>query len=116
MIIPVNCPLCGDVLMNEYKGHPNRSNFPEKLHKTCGRRPDHKFLCVVDRFEEITMIRVDTDLGHFYWNYEKKHMFITPPDSKIPLKLNEITLPWFEPNMQNKKAFFNKLKTYIIFS
>ena len=114
MIIPVRCPLCDDILLNEYKN--NLMSRSGALTKTCNKRLNHKYYCNLDSKEEIYLVQIVLDFAIFYWDFTKKKTWFAP--NKIPVGKFDTTtiLPWFEPDIKSKKAFFNKLKTYVLFS
>src|SRR5260370_39678428 len=109
MNIPIDCPICGDALVNEFLDHPGKS-----LHyKRCEKRLDHKFF-----------VRVDDDkLYRFTLKYEGLTIswwFCDPAEDLryvsivVGEKLVPQMLPFVEPDFSDPKKLIRQLNTLLI--
>ena len=122
MNIPTCCPICGDILLNEYDKFVSATTGDRKslvhLVKSCSKRLNHSYFVTLDDKEELFILQISTKLGIFYWNFEKKKAWVVsnicPPPGEG--KRSVIDLPWFDPDITDSKKFLNKLKTYVTFS
>lgn len=110
MKAPIDCPVCGGSLMNNYIGPPDS----QLLQKSCAKRLDHK-LFYVSKFkndDEISLISIHISPGILVmWTPDQKDLEIRNVAETTGFKL-----PYFEPNFKNYKKLVTKLKTYLTFS
>ncbi len=128
MIIPSKCPICGDILVNDF--------FPAiaKSTKACDKRLNHIFKLVIDENYNLLVMSY-TDLKNskkskfsVSWNFVERRIFIGPsilikgrtvgPTTMTPGWEYQSTtkLPWFEPDLSDFPKLLNKIKTYMCFS
>ena len=119
MNIPINCPICGDILLNEYDKSVAAITGDRKslmhLVKSCSKRLNHSYFITLNSNEELFILQLSTRFGTFYWNFENKKAWAVSTIQPSKGKQTVTDLPWFDPDIADSKKFLNKLKTYIIF-
>lgn len=112
MKVPVNCPVCGDPLLNIF---PPAEDFGNKVTKYCYRRVDHRISMIVED-NEVSQLSVDLADGTeaiFLFLLDKIWVQNTIYSKS---KKNMVVLPFFEPDLSNYKKLVAKIKTYLVFS
>ncbi|HEY5268308.1 MAG TPA: hypothetical protein VII94_04195 [Candidatus Saccharimonadales bacterium] len=106
MKIPVKCPICGDVMM---------TRFERIMYKICSTHINHgiQFISNDDCFTvRQVILRVSTSpFIYAKWIFNAEIIRIETEGT-----LNNIILPWFEPDLSNYKKLLEKIKTYILLS
>lgn len=126
MLVPTNCPMCNDPLLNDF----NHFNIGDVAYKTCNKRANHKLGIIY--YANTDMV---TDMNYTFsnnktviiWDFVQKKIYLSPTiiikgrsagiSTMFPnlgIKKNEI--PWFEPDVTNFPKLLKKLRTYICFS
>lgn len=113
MIIPIDCPICSEPLINE-DAHLYKYGGRKFFIKKCNKKLNHKLGIVID---EQTNLIESIFLQSFtlcaYWYYSDNKLTL----HKLPLNsTSAINIPWFEPDLFKFQKLLNKLKTYIVFS
>jgi hypothetical protein len=126
MDIPINCPICGDPLINTFNETINKV-----VYKNCRLRPDHIFSCAVylpgfmdietDTLERMSFtLSMNPPLSVQVW-HEDNNMAI---DKCVPNMIGGLTndsnlLPFYvEPTFSDYPSYSKwcqKVKTYILF-
>lgn len=109
MKMPIKCPICGDVLVNEYVDVAGGT----MLTKKCYKRINHKILFRAynkdhDNVDLISIPWERTDVIN--WYFGSKMCVLNP------LKDDHYYLPFFEPDFSNYNKLIDKIKTYLMFS
>jgi hypothetical protein len=107
MNMPINCPLCNYPLLNTFK---ENSDKLYTIMKVCEKRIDHTYTCFSDPNGNVAIIKLRIHCGTFYWDVRRQTTWIYSQNN------TKTILPWFEPNFENRLKFYNKLKTYTVFS
>jgi hypothetical protein len=110
MSVPINCPICNDPLLNDF-----REGFGDKhvvLIKSCSKRIDHQYSCHINNQEMVYLISITLKFGQFFWNFNHNLFWMT----KVRGGSKSLTLPWFVPDFTDRYRLFKKLKTYVVFS
>lgn len=114
MNIPINCPMCGDPLLNEYDKFVSQTTGDRKslvhLVKSCSKRLNHSYFITLNDKEELFCLQLSLRFGTFYWNFERKICWATHNYK------DRIDFPWFDPEIIDSKKFTHKLKTIVTFS
>ena len=108
--MPVNCPICGDPLVNNYSDLPKGR---ERLTKKCSKRLNHNIMIRAcdsnhDYIDWISIPWNDTDVIN--WYYGVGSLLLST------IKGVDYHIPWFEPDFSDFKRLKEKLKTYLVFS
>jgi hypothetical protein len=118
MKMPTACPICKEVLMNEFRPEINKN---ETLIKTCNKRIGHKIMFI----SHITDHNIVTGL-ELEFRPKTRAMWVWLPTEDLlsfwiskgsdsdPKTLRDI--PAFEPDLSNYRKLVNKIKTYMTFS
>jgi hypothetical protein len=109
MKMPIKCPVCNDVLLNEYLDLPNGRT---RLTKTCNKRLGHniEWEALDNSHDAINKITVSlSKKSEIIWYVYSKHVVLINPKG-------EIRLPYFDPEFHNCKKLMDKVKTYVVFS
>lgn len=112
MKAPINCPVCGDPMLNVF---PPAEDLTNKLTKYCNLRLNHKITMIVNG-DEVSQMSIDLGNGReaIFMFYLKKIWVQSIAGSSKPM--DYIILPFFEPDLSNYKKLVDKVKTYILFS
>lgn len=111
MKAPINCPVCGDPMLNIF---PPAEDLSDKLTKTCNRRLNHKIAMDVSG-DNVNSLSIDLGSG-------LEAVWLFYPDKQVlwvvkALKGSHVLhLPWVEPNLAQYSKLVNKLRTYVVFS
>jgi len=132
MLVPTNCPMCNDPLLNEF-----HYSFGDISYKVCNKRVDHKIH--IKYHSDTNMV---TDMNYTFsnnktivsWDFVQNKIYISPniivkgrsvgyttsimTSSMVPhiLLTCKTQIPWFEPDITNFPKLLKKLRTYICFS
>jgi hypothetical protein len=123
MNIPINCPICGDPLVNTFNDTTDKV-----FYKNCRLRPDHIFSCAIylkgfmdsniDLVDRVAFTLLMSPMLSIIAYIQDKIMKISkyaPHDKAVASNSEE--LPFYvEPDFSDYKALVNKIKTYILFS
>lgn len=104
MIMPVNCPLCGDPLVNE---------FFVRLKKTCNNKLNHVIIYYSSFSNQDIVGSIKLILNtknEAIWTLANMTFSIKNYNGSL------IYLPWFEPDFSDYPRLLNKIKTYLVFS
>jgi hypothetical protein len=109
MKMPVNCPICGGILLNEYTDQPSKY---VRFIKICSKRINHNIQWEAldnshDELYKIYVLLNNKPVGE--WNVIYKYINVYTPKG-------ELRIPYFEPDFSNYKRLIEKIKTYIVFS
>lgn len=107
MIMPSKCPVCHDVLLNEYI---ERLDGGSKLRKVCQNKLNHNITWVSKQspnYDDIEFIFLKGN-PNIVWNLANKEIYVK--------KLYNTIIPFFEPDFSNYQNLLHKLKTYLLFS
>lgn len=114
MQIPINCPCCGDVLINDF----NRiSVCKEFLEKKCVSKLDHAFRCLIetdsDKLCYVTLLISSQKNIWIYW--------LLADDKNYRVRIDKGKkiigyLPYFEPDFSKYRKLINKINVYLTFS
>jgi hypothetical protein len=115
MKIPITCPKCGDILLNEeLKIFPT----PGVWKKSCTKRLGHKFSITYNINEsDISTLSIHiANKTYASWDFRNRLLHV----GKEGLSLKEtikssLFIPYFEPDLLNYKKLVSKIKTYILF-
>jgi hypothetical protein len=131
MDIPINCPICGDPLINTFN---ETILFSDKVvYKNCRLRPDHIFSCTVylkgfwndntdDHVDRVAFtLSMSPILSVLIWPVDKTTMIASDvPTTVSGLPTSSKLLPFYvEPNFYDHTSYskwVKKLKTYLLFS
>lgn len=112
MKAPINCPLCGDPLINDQK--PIQNVYT----KECRRRLSHileiDYDGETDEVVNVILTYDRTNKSQVFWFYRFKE--VTVVSNANDDGGNDLRLPWFEPDLSNLKKLIQKIKIYILFS
>ncbi len=109
--MPTVCPVCKDILLNEFRPEINKG---QTLIKKCNKRLSHKimFISHIADYNVVTGLEIQFA--------KTKAMWVWLPDETL---LNfwvegtsHLNIPVFEPDLSNFAKLTNKIKTYILFS
>lgn len=109
---PINCPVCGDAMLNVF---PPAEDFSgEKLTKYCTNKLNHKITMLVSG-DEVTQVSIDLGNGlEAIFMLLLNKIWIQP--TKASKKEGFQVLPGFEPDLSNYKKVVDKVKLYLVFS
>jgi hypothetical protein len=111
MRAPINCPICGDPLLNTF---PPAEDLSDKLTKSCNRRTTHAIAMAVEG-DEVMSLSIGINTTHKLqatWLFNKQEILVWEENSRsIPTNI-----PYFEPDLSNYRKLVDKIKTYIVFS
>ncbi len=112
MKAPINCPVCGDPMLNIF---PPAEDYGNKVTKYCTRRIDHKITMIVED-NDVSQMSIDLGNGQeAVWLFILGAVWIQATKfSKDPK--STMVLPWFDPELSNYKRLVEKVKTYLVFS
>lgn len=117
---PINCPICGDPLVNTFN-----ERHEGIVYKNCRLRPDHIFSCmtvseengvevvgrIVFTLSMSPMLSVELHPGNKTMGIDKN-----APSTMASLPVHN-RLPFYvEPDFSNYPKLVNKIKIYILFS
>ncbi len=111
MKVPVNCPICGDPLLNYFGSDPYGAAF---IQKSCDKRLSHKlFIVVVEEQVHSINVPLPYKLGwQATWLLKSQELWIVhPEDNGSP-----VILPYFEPDLTDFPKLLQKIQTYMVFS
>lgn len=108
MKVPINCPLCGDPLINDERPIQNVCT------KECRRRLSHileiDYDTETDEVVNIVLTYDRTTKSQVFWFYRSEEVTAASAASK------DLQLPWFEPDLSDLRKLVQKIKIYILFS
>lgn len=109
---PINCPVCGDAMLNVF---PPAEDFSgEKLTKYCINKLNHKITMLVSD-DEVTQVSIDLGNGlEAIFLLLLNKIWIQP--TKASKKEGFQVLPGFVPDLSNYKKLVDKIKLYLVFS
>lgn len=109
MKMPVHCPVCGDILINDYLDLPNGKS---RLTKKCLKRLNHSIsFRALNDHENVAWISIPwgrTDV--IIWYFYSKTCLLNTIDCK------DYYIPFFEPDFSDYNKLIEKIKTYLTFS
>lgn len=111
--MPINCPFCGDPLINEFilfsGGH-------DRLNKSCRKKINHNitFSSMISNNNLIDHVYIDCiNKSRFTWHLHTKKLLFK---SYMNNGRKDLYLPYFDPHFSNFNKLMDKLKTYLVFS
>lgn len=111
MKVPVDCPVCGDPMLNTF---PPAEDLNNRVTKSCTSRLNHKIVIIVDG-DEVNQMSIDLGNGlEAIFLFLMDRIWIQP--TKGSQKDGFVVLPMFEPDLSNYKKLVDKVKTYLVFS
>jgi len=111
MKAPINCPVCGDAMLNTF---PPAEEMDWRVTKSCTRRLDHKIVIIADN-DEVSQMSIDLGNGlEAVFLFLLNNIWIQP--TRGGKKVNHTVIPFFEPDLSNYKKLVDKVKTYLVFS
>jgi len=112
MKAPINCPVCGDPMLNTF---PPAEDLNNRVTKSCTRRLDHKITILADG-DEVSQMSIDLGNGlEAIFLLLMGKIWVQPTKASKKDK-NFVILPMFEPDLSNYKKLVDKVKTYLVFS
>lgn len=114
MKTPINCPICGDPLLNIFPPAEGIGQ-PEQITKHCSRRVTHNLAMICDG-DDVLSVSIginSTNQLQARWLFNLKEVWIWEGQSSMP---PDLRIPWFEPDFSDYKKLLNKIKTYVVFS
>lgn len=127
MNVPINCPICGDPLINTFNTTTN-----QVVYKNCRLRHDHIFSCAVfldyfmdtenygikDRIERaVFTLSISPPLSIVIFPYVGvMDISKSLPNKEAVISNTKRLLFYIEPDFSDYKKLVNKLKIYILFS
>jgi hypothetical protein len=121
MKMPINCPICNDIMLSNFSG-VNSS----ELKKTCKNKIDHFITYTSDKYDygTVIVITLRLDIGTMVWEPELSEDVANEtaynPEAAFRIVPNQgfssIELEYFEPDFSNFQKLLAKLKTYITFA
>lgn len=112
MKAPVNCPVCGDAMLNTF---PPAEDLNNRVTKSCTSRLNHKIVILADG-DEVSQMSIDLGNGlEAIFLFLMGKIWIQPTKASKKDK-NFVVLPMFEPDLSNYKKLVEKVKTYLVFS
>lgn len=113
MKMPINCPFCGDALLNEYRNNEYR------LLKSCNQKIDHNVLFIDSRANEkldiVTQIVINiTPREQVFWLPSTRTLTLIKSFKNNRPKV--CFLPYFLPDFTDYKQLIKKIKLYLTFS
>jgi len=121
MKMPIHCPACNHIMINNYIKIKGNDGLKDILKKECNHGHSLVFIADIDESKVLdVMVKfVKTDFGNMLvsWNFysQKIKIMFEQRNKESPL-INTLSLSWFEPDLSNLQKLFNKIKTYIVFS
>lgn len=114
MQIPIKCPICNGVLLNEDRNIGYDISF---IMKSCDKTLYHKIYIesLSANHDKVYAIRLHISKNLIVnWFPEINSLRVYSYDANNTR--NSYKIPYFEPNFSNYKKLINKIKTYILFS
>lgn len=112
MKVPINCPVCGDPMLNTF---PPAEDLNNRVTKSCTSRLNHKIVVLVDG-DEVNQMSIDLGNGlEAIWLFLMGKIWIQPTKGS-KREDNFVILPFFEPDLTNYNKLVDKVKTYLVFS
>lgn len=112
MKVPINCPICGGPLLNEFDPLAPGSDRTY-LTKNCHKRLNHKIeirACVSNN-DYVDWIRIPyKGVGNVIWHMGTEHLLLNTFEGK------DYSLPFFEPDFSRYNKLIKKLSLYLTFS
>lgn len=114
MLMPSNCPICQEPLLNDFRDKPSKHAFGWQ--KTCNNKLDHFFYCAAKTAEDTNVYFISTSMRSnkkvvANWVLPEKTLVITGSVSD-----KRLVIPWIEPDFSNYSKLVNKIKTCLVFS
>lgn len=109
--MPINCPICGDPMLNEFI----RGSSTSYINKRCMKRITHDILIrEMPTTNDIDFISLKIDHGaQIIWYFYTKSILVNTYYGDI---IKDLYIPWFEPDFSDIKKLLSKIKTYMVFS
>lgn len=112
MKAPINCPVCGDPMLNSF---PPAEDLSNKVTKSCTLRLNHK-ITIIAEGEEVSQMSIDLGNGlEAIFLFLLNKIWVQPTQANKN-KIDYTILPLFEPDLSNYKKLVEKVKTYLVFS
>lgn len=108
MIIPSNCPVCGDVMLTNY----GTSSFG--FTKSCVSRLNHRI--VIQAYDQMILkisILYESPQVWAVWHPLPERLEIQDINKKPVIGT---PIPYFEPDLSNYPKLLDKIRTYLVFS
>lgn len=110
MKLPINCPICGDVMMTTFE--QGASSYSAII-KTCDKRLNHK-IKIASAFTNNDLVRYI----NLEYDFNTKFNWL-PIVGLLSLYVKgqyKERLPYFEPDFSDYPKLLNRLKTCLVFS
>lgn len=105
--VPVNCPVCGDVMLTDF----SRFSFT----KTCKTKLSHGIVIQATDYDQILKVSILYEVPQVWAVWHPLPERLEVQDfGKTPILGTPI--PYFEPDLSNYKKLLEKIKTYLVFS
>jgi hypothetical protein len=115
MKIPIHCPKCGDILLNE---EVFKVSNVVVWRKSCTKRLGHKFAAYynIDDSELSGICIQIVGNTEAHWDFKNNLLSVNKNAKTLKDRLESTKLiPYFEPDLSNYKKLVSKMKTYILF-
>lgn|SRR5277367_234583 len=112
MKLPINCPVCGDIMLTEFKDL-------ETTYKSCTKRLNHRIIIISyhdhnNNDVDTIKIRISNDPQIWVtWDFLFKDVYIE--SAEFPETIG-LSIPFFKPDLSDYRKLVDKVKTYIVFS
>ena len=120
MRMPINCPICGEVMLTQWDQNTEHSSW---MIKECRKKLNHRlfFDSINENHDEVERIIL------FYESDANKHVtwYLDPNSNNtsgsvvISYYMPEdkyVVIPYFTPDFSDYPKLLNKIKTYLTFS
>lgn len=114
MKMPIRCPLCNEILLNEY-------GAGGYLSKNCQIKPDHAFYCSGRPWEDIKISKINILIGScrelsLHWDMENRILSVCKSYPEVYSYDSRIELPFIELDLLDPYRAINKIKTLLPFA
>jgi hypothetical protein len=109
MQIPINCPICNSIMMNDF--------YNETIRKKCESKLNHEFHCSSYAGDKLSFFTVVIDRKNrlsAQWQLGSINRFFIIRGNLTLGSTKE--LPFFIPDFSNYSALVNKIKLYTLLS
>lgn len=108
MKIPINCPICNNILLTEFLSYLNKD---EVCIKRCNNI-SHIFRCAsYPHSDKVSYLTIKFNDNEYEWNFKYKNLILRNYNCK-----NSLNLTFFYPDFCDVNKLKNKLETCVLFS
>ncbi len=116
MEIPINCPICNDILCSEFDDHYRIKSTT--IRKICNKKINHNYKLI--SFDRDSIYEIELIIPHFkkikfIWRFINNSLYYCESPIK---KLGSLVtyLPFFIPDFSNFPKLISRLKTCLLFN